>query len=428
LQFVKDRTNAHLLINELLENNWIDRNTRAIFVEFTIYNSNVNLFAYVVYLVEFPEVGSSFIWTDTQAFKPILSLSSLGFTLVLFYLIVFFYYIILLFKILLQCRKVGCLAFVKQPWNCVDCLCTILAYSSLLTFILRMKYTNTAMDMFYDDKLTGANRFIDYGHIVLWDHAFNVLFATLLFISTIQVLRILGYNKRFTEVISVISNVGKDLLAFGALLLILFVSFVIYAYLLFGSKLESYRSMYNTCASLANTLIGKNKVDPLIMAAPLSAQFFYVGYVLCIIMFMLTIFMAILNTSISAVRAESVSSATKIGMLDIVKKFVRNTFHIFFKRKKSTEMRKDQKQIGEDINAAIVTGLVRDIVNAYGTKEAKSVDRKYYAEEGRRSLLIPTSPTTSLEIKKQSNDADKCNRKKIADEKGDPARHFSSKF
>ncbi|XP_062608038.1 polycystin-1-like protein 2 [Saccostrea cucullata] len=388
LQFVKDRVNAHLLLNELVENNWIDRNTRAIFVEFTIYNSNVNLFAYVMYIMEFTEVGSAFIWTDTQAFKPILSLSSLGFTLVLFYMIVFFYYIILLFKILLQCRRVGCLGFVKEPWNCVDCLCTILAYSCLLTFILRMKYTNTAMDMFYDDKLTGANRFINYGHIVLWDHAFNVLFATLLFISTIQVLRILGYNKRFTEVISVISNVGKDLLAFGALLLILFVSFVIYAYLLFGSKLESYRSMYNTCASLANTLIGKNKLDPLIMAAPLSAQFFYVCYVLCVIMFMLTVFMAILNTSISAVRVESVASAAKIGILDIMKKFVRNTLEVFFRPKKSKKLLREEQKTSDDIDAAIVMRLVRDIVYTFENKETKLVDKKILCRKDRRNLPV----------------------------------------
>lgn len=33
------------IINELKENLWIDRGTRVVFLDFTVYNPNVNLFA-----------------------------------------------------------------------------------------------------------------------------------------------------------------------------------------------------------------------------------------------------------------------------------------------------------------------------------------------------------------------------------------------
>jgi hypothetical protein len=36
-----------LLTKELFDNLWIDRGTRAIFYDFTIYNANVNLFCQV---------------------------------------------------------------------------------------------------------------------------------------------------------------------------------------------------------------------------------------------------------------------------------------------------------------------------------------------------------------------------------------------
>ena len=36
---------------------WIDYYTRAVFLEFTVYNPNVNLFSYVNYLMEFPATG-----------------------------------------------------------------------------------------------------------------------------------------------------------------------------------------------------------------------------------------------------------------------------------------------------------------------------------------------------------------------------------
>ena len=337
LKFVKNRESAFLMLGELFKYDWIDRKTRAVFLEFTLYNPNVNIFIYATLLVEFSEIGGAFTMTDTQAFKPVLSLSSLGFGLVVAFMIFLFYYIFLLFKIIWNCKVFGCLRYIREPWNFVDCISTFLAYSCIVIFVLRMKYTNTAMDMFYDDKVTDANRFINFGHIVIWDNVFNVVFAILVFISTIQILKILGYNKMFTGVLSVISKAGHDLIAFGFLLLILLIAFAFLAFLLFGSNLESYRNLYVTCGSLANTFIGKNKLDTLIVASPLAAQFFYMVYVVVVIMFMLTIFLSILNNSISAVKAEIANSSNSVGMVDIIRKSFRNFLEIFYRPEKIEE-------------------------------------------------------------------------------------------
>lgn len=373
LKFVKNRASAYLLIKELVEHDWINRNTRAVFLEFTMYNPNVNLFLYAMLLTEFPEVGSVVTWTDIQAFKPILNFSSLGFGLKVAYMIVLFYYIFLLFKILWNCSKSGCITFLKEPWNVVDCISTCLAYSCFVTIVVKMNYTSTAMDMFYEDKFTGANRFINYGHIVIWDNAFNVFFAALVFISTIQILKILGYNKRFTEILSVITNARRDLISFGIILAILLFAFVFLAYLLFGSRLENYKSIYITCGSLANTFIGKNKLDPLVIASPLTAQFFYMTYVIFVIMFMLTIFLSILNNSISAVRAETAGTLNSLGMLDIVKNLFRRLHEKLFKLKKNVKYEKSTETTpNKEVNAVNVMTLIRDIVTIYGNEERKS--------------------------------------------------------
>ncbi|XP_061167212.1 polycystin-1-like protein 2 [Saccostrea echinata] len=403
LKFVKNRVNAHLLLDELVQYKWISRHTRAIFLEFTTYNPNVNLFVYAMFLVEFPEVGGAFTWTDTQAFKPVLNLASLHFSIVVFYIVFMLYYIYLLLKMIWRFKELGCLTVIKEPWNCLECFCICIAYACMVIFVFRMKSTKTAMDMFYEDKLTGANRFINYGHIVMCDNAFNILFSTLVFVSTIQILKILGYNKRFVEVISVMANAGKDLIAFGVLLLVSFVAFVLYGYLVFGSKLEHYRSIYDTCGSLANTFIGKNRLDPLVGAAPLAAQFFYMTYAVFVIMFMVTIFMSILNSSISLVRAETAVTSSKIGMVDIVKKQFESILHFFYSPKKQNINEKTQNlHISEDINAVNVMGLIRDIVTVYGSRGTKLVERKYY--EDNKFLISKDTASTDKSVENQPND------------------------
>ncbi|KAF6018940.1 PKD2 [Bugula neritina] len=47
------------IINELKENLWIDRGTRVVFLDFTVYNPNVNLFAVAKMMVEYPPSGGA---------------------------------------------------------------------------------------------------------------------------------------------------------------------------------------------------------------------------------------------------------------------------------------------------------------------------------------------------------------------------------
>lgn len=51
------RTKA--IIDQAKAKNWLDLNTRAIFLEYTVYNPNSNLFASVTALTEFLTTGSA---------------------------------------------------------------------------------------------------------------------------------------------------------------------------------------------------------------------------------------------------------------------------------------------------------------------------------------------------------------------------------
>ena len=54
------------LINALEEHNWLDEKTRSFFIEFTVYNANVNLFGSVILLVEWMAAGSAVTRTEVK--------------------------------------------------------------------------------------------------------------------------------------------------------------------------------------------------------------------------------------------------------------------------------------------------------------------------------------------------------------------------
>ena len=54
------------LLHELELHEWVDVNTRALFIEFTLYNANVNLFGSVIMLVEFMATGSAITKSEVK--------------------------------------------------------------------------------------------------------------------------------------------------------------------------------------------------------------------------------------------------------------------------------------------------------------------------------------------------------------------------
>ena len=49
--------NAQTVLRELRDNLWLDRHTRAVFLEFTLYAPNAHVFTYVSLLAEFSDSG-----------------------------------------------------------------------------------------------------------------------------------------------------------------------------------------------------------------------------------------------------------------------------------------------------------------------------------------------------------------------------------
>ena len=56
---IRTRDSATEVVDELMQYKWIDGLTRAVFVEFLLYNPNVNLYAISMLNFEFPETGGN---------------------------------------------------------------------------------------------------------------------------------------------------------------------------------------------------------------------------------------------------------------------------------------------------------------------------------------------------------------------------------
>lgn len=63
------RGKANSMLTQLKANDWVDVYTRAVILEYTTYNPNVNLFTYVLYVMEFPATGGVIPFPRVNSFQ-----------------------------------------------------------------------------------------------------------------------------------------------------------------------------------------------------------------------------------------------------------------------------------------------------------------------------------------------------------------------
>ncbi len=148
--YVKDllgtAKHAYQGVSQISNTHWFNKYTRAIFVEFTVYNPNVNLFSFVTMLVEFPKTNSPAHSITVSTFRLFNYVGGFA-AFVLFAEIVFvvcnLYFIGSLFR---RLQRQGLKDFIKGFWNFLDIVNLSLSVTVIAIFIGRQGVTVYAMN------------------------------------------------------------------------------------------------------------------------------------------------------------------------------------------------------------------------------------------------------------------------------------------
>ncbi|KAL5009826.1 hypothetical protein ScPMuIL_012131 [Solemya velum] len=342
-----------MMLNELVRNKWLDRKTRAVFVEFTLYNPNSNLFIYVIYLAEFLETGGVFPWTHSQAIRVHQDAGALGsFTIVCQVIFVLMLLVFSFGTLRTLCREKR--AYFKDLWQTFDLCGIIVCFVLIGFFAVQRILAEQTLSKFREDK----KKFLNFYHIIIWDMIYNALLAFVTFFATIRILKILSYNRRITEVATVVSYAGKDLIGIFTVFSLVFLAYVLLGFLLFGNYLEEYKSVFTAMGTLTNSIIGKNKLDSMIQSVPLFAQVYFFTFAIFIIFALVTMFVASLNNSIYEIRRDMKKEEPTYGVLDLIGSVVRKLFGND-RKKGATNCEPELHEKTSD-NAFGILALVRD--------------------------------------------------------------------
>ncbi|XP_046352099.2 uncharacterized protein LOC124132288 [Haliotis rufescens] len=242
---------AEQVYNNIYKYRWVDSDTRAVFLEFTLYNPSISLFCYVSILVEYPESGGVLESTYIFPFRKLSHDGSFG-KYILFCEVAFIIFTMIWLGYITFKLMKDRWSFFKEFWNVVELVSVIFSFVAVVLYLTRLKYTNEAMALLKENKRV----FINFYHIAVWDSILNCVLGFLVSIATLRLLRVMSYTRVTQIVFLVLKESSKTLPGFFFYILLVLFAFGIMGQVMFGANAVAYKDMLTTMETLFSGVLG----------------------------------------------------------------------------------------------------------------------------------------------------------------------------
>ena len=185
-----ENSTGFTLIETLQSNNWLDRRTRAIILEFSSFNPSVNLLCIATYFYEVEASGYSTPFTRTE----VISLDSTGAGSQQFYLIcILFFIIFVAFYLGRECYRLykQRSRYFKSLWGWVEIFQVLFSLLAVVMYIVRSKKATSTIQKLQNKIYEN----LSFQEVMIWLEIENAALGILTFIVTAKLLRLIRFNQ-----------------------------------------------------------------------------------------------------------------------------------------------------------------------------------------------------------------------------------------
>jgi len=303
------------IVDTLMQNLWLDRGTRAVFVDFTVYNANINLFCVIRLLVEFPATGGAIPSWNFRTVKLIRYVSALDYFVLACECIFVLFIIYYIIEEAIEIKKHK-MAYFKSFWNILDILVIIMALCCVAFNVYRSLAVRDLLDTLLDE----PEEYPDFEFLSYWQVVFNSAIAIMVFFAWVKVFKYISFNKTMTQLSSTLSSCAKDLAGFAVMFFIIFLAFAQLGYLIFGTQVKDFSSFQSAIFTLFRIILGDFNFHELEEANRILGPAYFLLYVFFVFFVLINMFLAIINDTYSEVKADLSQQKSEFEMGDYFKK------------------------------------------------------------------------------------------------------------
>lgn len=324
VQLGPDYVTAFNKLEGLEANGWIDRYTRALFTELSIYNVNINLLCVATLLYEELPTGGGLTFVNVQTIRLYRYIGN--FSAALMACEVIFAFLLLKWivrdgKRLWKERK----SFWKKTWHIVDFAITAISITSLSLYFARLVFLNSAVGTLREDR----SKFVSFQYVVLLDEGVNIMIALVVLLLNLKFLRMLRFNRKISVLSSTIKASASKLASFMIMFLVIFLAYCFLVYLVFGPVLEDYRSFVNCMVSMMAMVLGNFEFYDLVAVNRIIGPAVFFTFMVFFQFVLINMFIGILCDSFNEVRYDSDKQANEYEIVQFISNRIKSFVGLF---------------------------------------------------------------------------------------------------
>ncbi|XP_067092732.1 polycystin-2-like protein 1 [Osmerus mordax] len=324
------------VLAEMTSNLWLDHGTRAVFIDFSTYNANINLFCVIRLVVEFPATGGAIPSYQIRTVKLIRYITNWDYFIIgceMVFCLFILYYIV---EEILELR-IHKFSYFKSIWNTLDVVVIMLAIVAIVFNVFR----TLKVDKLLGTLLHNPDIYADFEFLAFWQTQYNNMNAMNLFFAWIKVFKYISFNKTMTQLSSTLGRCAKDIMGFAIMFFIVFFAYAQLGYLLFGTEVESFSTFVKCIFTQFRIILGDFDYDAIERANRVLGPIYFVTYVFFVFFVLLNMFLAIINDTYSEVKEELSSQKDELQITDIIKQSYAKTFmKLKLKKEKISDVQK----------------------------------------------------------------------------------------
>ncbi|CAF4721594.1 unnamed protein product, partial [Rotaria sp. Silwood2] len=305
---------ARSLIETLRSDTWLDQLTRAVIIDFSLYNANVNLFVAVTLSFEMTSMGSIIQDYQIKIFRLYDHIGGYGILVYLFELlfVIFTIYssvheILLLIK---QKRE-----YFNKFWNVISFITAVFSITVMIMYGTKKTLTRLAIRSL---RKTEMGEFVNFNAIGSFDEVYSYIVALVTFFTMLKFLKLLRFNKRIGMLSQSLSYARQDLNSFAVVFAIFMIAYAHMGFGLFGRSLQSYKSFFTALTTCFRMLLGEINAPDMLAVSRVYGSFYFLSFITLVFIALLSIFLTILNDSFAHVKRELAASQQKNEMMDFM--------------------------------------------------------------------------------------------------------------
>ena len=171
-------------VARLKESRWIDQYTRAVFLEFSVYNVHSNLFGIVTVVFELLNTGGFEVYERIDSVNLLTSASVIFYISLAIYVVLTIYYSILEIILFVKLKK----AYFKRFWSWVEVTNLVLSIGSVAIYVIRFFQVEKILKVFRE---TAGNGYIRLQEVAAWHELLLSFVSLVVFLSTLKLIKIL---------------------------------------------------------------------------------------------------------------------------------------------------------------------------------------------------------------------------------------------